>query len=522
MRRNILNKHSNSKYLVLVTGVLIVSSIWWEKTSYLAFIALVPYLLFLKHVYWCKKSHKVLLSTWLIGVFYGLASMSWLLTADTRAWTSLEGSGLRVFVFISWMIAGLTLSAGFLMLGAVTNYLLERATKFYIVLISFVLAWPLCEYIGSLFFSIVFYGKGGSLGPYYNFGNLGLMTTSTPLVYAGRLVGLFGLSLMVILCNVLIFLLIQKKYKYSIFLIICLTALSITGYRLYDENSNKHIRALSLQVAKQDVQGFDKVRTFIQNQNPQVDIAVLPEYFGPLETLNESNFNLAKNLLAPNGLAIYSKKFSNSDKTYNQLTYKNQQLQTVSSQNKSFIVPIGEYLPWITTTTLHLSGNDRTISDYNDTIRITKSEQKEQTVSGNYFRIGGMACSGILAPVLYSKMVNSGANILTNSASLDEFRDSKNFYSQTLHFAKVQAVVHNRTFVQSAQSGYGLIIDPNGNVQYMGKWHQTDISVKDVVLRTKITIYDRIGDWILIFSLLMLGGILSILRNKTIDIKHKK
>src|SRR5690606_31808727 len=57
-------------------------------------------------------------------------------------------------------------------------------------------AWVVSEWLRSVAFSLFLYGNGASIGDFWNFGSLGLALIDTPLGYASRVAGMYGLSLL--------------------------------------------------------------------------------------------------------------------------------------------------------------------------------------------------------------------------------------------------------------------------------------------------------------------------------------
>ena len=87
----------------------------------------------------------------------------------------------------------------------------------------------------------------------------------------------------------------------------------------------------------------------------------------------------------------------------------------VARHEKQFLIPVGEYMPYIIATLLRVTGQSQALEINESTQTIKRGEHKEPTVNVGGRSIGALACSAAIAPELYRSMVAQGAEVLTLS-----------------------------------------------------------------------------------------------------------
>ena len=107
--------------------------------------------------------------------------------------------------------------------------------------------------------------------------------------------------------------------------------------------------------------------------------------------------------------------------------------------------------------------------------------------------VGAAACSSIISTEDYRSLVNQGATVLTNSASLDIFNGSRLFNWQHRGLAKFMAVANARPLLQSSNNWPAFALDQNGNqlaqIQPVGSTQVT------ITTNNKKTPYTLLGEW---------------------------
>lgn len=496
-----------------VSALLLAMPFLNDRFAPLSFVALLPYIWFLVNAQH-KKKPRLVLSTWLMGLFFCLQVVGWLIAAETHAWTQLNGLQLRAIIFVLWLVFGLGLSLGFLILGWLLNWFRTRVSTMVWLAAVLPAAWLVCEFGRSWLFSILMYGPGASIGAFWNFGSLGLSVSSTPLVYASRLVGLFGVSALVVVVNVAIWLITTRRWRAAtVGLAIC-AILSGLGWGLY-RPASPTVRVATVQLGSSDTdygQGLANVigQTKAFDHQP-ADILVMPEYADFFESGSaDLDQAIAKQVFGGRrqGLVLYSRNgpMKNGLQT-NQIVATKPDGTVVLAQLKSFLVPTGEYLPWIIDGGLRLTAQRSIVDYFRGSIQVAKADHPEQVIRAPSVTIGALACSGVLAPQLYRSLVNQGAQILTNSASLNEFQHAGFYQLQARQLARLQAVAHNRALVQAARGGLSFIVSGQGRFVYDSHDQGLAIGAANVPINSSRTLYDLAGDWVVLVAAVGLVGL---------------
>lgn len=508
--------------LSILAGTALSLPFWHYQMGWLVLVACLPFFYLLLQLSNQKDNSKAKIGyIWLSGFTFLLLVTFWLLQTQPERWAGLTNwwaTGMLVIVYL--LFAGI-LSLGFLLFGIGWVYLRLALNQKRIFLLLPAL-WVTCEWARSWMFSIISIGPNTALGAHWNFGTLGFATSVTPIVFLGRLVGLFGLSFAIVAISICIFWLLQKRWKLPLLILVSIGLFTILGWALYRIPSGKAVDVAALQLGtNQDLQigsiGYHaKLNQLVKPGG--ADVLIMPEYseiFNEQSLDNDKTFatQMMSNLQAP---IITSVQRSNNDKNYNTLTvYKPN--GTITYQNdKQFLIPIGEAMPYAISLPLKALGQGSSIK-----IReVSRGLNSANAYIVDGLTIGSQACSGAISPELYRELVNGGAQILTNSASLSIFADAKSYHQQAQQMARFMAVANARPFVQATDGSYSFIIDNNGN--WLAKSGQKDIELlqQKVYLNSHRTLYSIIGEWAVIASMVILAGqMIHIVHNKNLTKK---
>ncbi len=498
--------HKQYRWLPFISSVLIIVAFAHHQLSAVVFIALVPYLFFLKQEFASKHPH-IIVRTWLMGLFACLGVTGWLAAADTGGWLQIHGTALTVASFGVWLLLGASLSAGFVLFAYLIKGFQAKQPFFWLSLITVPAAWVVAEFCRSLFTSFIASGPGGSLGPNFNFANFGYAGSATFVGFAARLVGLYGVSLLVVLVNVSLFWALQKRYKPLLVVGALVMLLAAVGFYWPSHGSDISIGVVRL--SADDEYYYDRLAGALQNRSPNqpLDVLVLPEYSEYLEnSVPQQQKAIASAAFGSRaGTVVYSRRGDRQrGHATNQVVVSDQAGRITSTQDKSFLIPSGEYLPWVISGVLKVTGQSELTSYFDKEVAVAKSDVAESPVEANGVVYGILACSGAITPNRYQTLTKQGASILINTASLNQFRNAKLYHQQAKQFARFQAVANNRPFAQSAKGGNSYVVDQNG--RFVVTAASTDMvasaSVRSNSLKTP---YSLFGEWVVLVSLLVLA-----------------
>lgn len=481
-------------------GLLLSIPFWRAQYGWLVIPCAVGYLLWLNR----KPSTKQI---WLSGAAFFAVVVNWLY--HIHATELIPNNFLAIiFLALTFSIVVGSLSIGFLLFGYGYNKL-KIDLKQPRALLLVPALWALSEWARSILFSIVGMGPGGSLGPHWNFGSLAFAASVTPLGYAGRVVGQFGLSALIILISLGILFLMRKQWKWGSIALFVPIAICTTGWLLSSTPSGSTLRVGVLQLDDSSYSDYGYQRDLgplMSSHGPSdpLDVLVLPEYsyiFTNKEYQQAEVSALAK-VTTDKSLIITSRTGEADQGHKNLVTFYRPDGQIEAEQQKQFLIPAGEYIPYFYEWILVLSGNTSVIGQHQAKNTVTASDQVATPVVYESDKIGSLACSGAIAPDFYRKLTSSGATILTNSAALSTMGLSSGYYAQARQMASFIAVATARPFVQSARGAQVFMLDSNGEVIAESDKPGVHYIEGEVTTNTTKTPYSYMGD----LGILLLAG----------------
>ncbi len=484
--------------------------------GWFGFVALLPLLFTLEwlgSVAW-KRWQKVALLYGIGLVFFGVI-VQWMY--HIHATDLIADSVLRmVFIILSFFLVASSLALGFIVFGQL-YFRLKVSLQSGWAFVVLPAAWIVGEYARSILFSVMWLGPGGTVGPHWNFGNLSFAASATPLVYAARLLGMFGLSAAVVLVNLCIYMILKRRYAWQALL--CVLGVMIiagSGFFLY----SKSIDAKTVKVGVVHLQsdadtGYEAevTRSMASQRLTRENVLILPEYSHFYEPDNASSVlaiqkTIAKTALGldtSNGVIITSQLGQGEFEGGNGVIYVRQNGHIISTQYKRFLIPAGEYVPYVFQVILKLSGNGGVVSAHQTKKTIIASKKSEHFVAVDGVRYGAMACSGVISPELYRQITKSGAEVLTNSASLSSMGIDKLYFQEAKQMARFQAVANARDFVQSARGGQSYAITKDGEFSAQTSGDKTQYLQATIATNARRTLYSIVGEWALALAIVALG-----------------
>jgi apolipoprotein N-acyltransferase len=318
------------------------------------------------------------------------------------------------------------------------------------------------ELARSYLFAIMAYGPHGKLSPNFNWGSISVPASGTPLVFATRMVGFFGLTFLVLVINICIYSLVTRYYRgrsiAALCIVFCLTYISWSA--------GVHVKTPELTVVAVGVGPTQGLKDWDQASWPAqgTDLLVLPEYS---EILKNPQYKEIMNRLSDTGLAVTTIRDKGSPEGTNRLIYINKKGDIVNYQDKTFLIPTGEYLPYSLQASFKLIGKQKSIQDFKYTQQQTNGKIDEYPFSGGSFRVGALACSGVSALNEYKRLSSEDADILVNSASLSFLAPHSHYHVYARNMARYHAVSNNKPFVQASRSGETYRISNQGEITYL-------------------------------------------------------
>ena len=374
----------------------------------------------------------------------------------------------------------------------------------WLVPIKLVMWWAATEFFVAWAVSIIWYGTGARVDNILPFTSLSHFGIWTPLGYIARFVGIYGLS------GVLFMLLVlsikkdlRKLFISSVTIVFAMTVVAWAAYRA--PNGPKVPVIIASEMNAHDV--FSN-----PSQLKEGSLVVLPEYgFNDID--DEKISTLLNTQKTDQKVHFIGSRFVyDGDRVKNQLVAGDSQNGYAYKIDKSRLIPMGEYLPYVTVGLFKLIGAQHTLDYFKNTRQIVKADgaPQEMLLQLGEAQVGAGVCSSIIAPEDYRELTKHGANILTNSAYLGIFNGSKLYGWHQRSMAKLMATANARTFVQSASSGPSFGYDQNGKLLF----NEEGMRIKEVSaqLHSRRTPYTFLGEYLSFVGLVWM--IMSCIKSK--------
>lgn len=503
--------------LITICGVILSLPFLNYYLGWFSFLALVPFFWYLNGLQKRNLSAKqFVLRIWAIGFVFFLITISWIF--NIRATDLIADPWLRwLFLSLTLIIIVAVYSSGFLIFAIVIKrFKINLKDPKSFLLIPAI--WIVCEFLRSFIFSLVWAGKGATYGDFWNFGNFGFAASVTPMAYGGRIVGFYGISFLVVLLNLAIYqLLFGKLKKQAIICLILAVLVPALGFILWRGDKSKNSVKAGLTFLESDftIQGDyrdDLIYEIKKLNTDKTEILIMPEYSDIFSENDDSGkdkeltgifTNKNKNLNIITSVSLES----DTGRTNSVVLY-NEKGELLEYQDKQFLIPGGEYVPYLYQAILIASGNSSFVIAHQQDKTLLKGSKPAEPIEIRGVKYGVLACSGAIAPQYYQGLTKNGAEALVNSASIASMGLDGFYYEQSKQMARFIAVANNKQFVQSSRGGQSYVISKDGKFELQSKGTKTQYFNIDIQPNSSKTIYSTFGEWFLAFTTLSLGGYL--------------
>ncbi len=438
-----------------------------------------------------------------MGFAYFTGVISWMFTIKTAEIA--QGFAVKLVALSAGVIMISSFALGFVLFVWMMRRLQVKLTDSRALWLVPML-WVVSEYLRAIIFSIVSLGPDGRIGPYWTFGHVGYYLAATPLAFIARFGGLYLLSFTVVCLGVAIYQSWKSRRAWPLLpVLVVILGVAALGYVSYANPIGKSITVGAVRYANREgptTESQQDYQIFASAPRHQLDVLVLPEYSHFFESTVDQDRAIIQPLMKqPDSPVIHSAREATEGLGHNMLTFHTAEGRVINQQKKWFVVPAGEYVPYIYQVVLAYAGQERLLLNFNAQKSVNRGEQIERPVSIGGVRYGSHACSGVIAPDFYNQLAQQGSDIFTNSAALDTMGISPLFHLEALQMNRLAAIAHAKPFVQSAKGGPTYILDYNGAVIRYSSASEGALIVADVQTHGGKTLYGWLGDWIVYVSL---------------------
>ena len=516
LRKNLigfLNAERHPFAVSVAGGVVLGASflsplLWW-----LSLVALVP-LFSLVHSP-AFSPRKIFWYGWVYGFsFIGTVHL-WIWQTLPLSWTgALSPSWGIALAFLCWFSVSLAQSF-FIACFSVVASRIRQHSQFHTIFAVAAL-WVLLEYARMWGIAIFTWGEGSVLSPHYSVGFLGYALAPHDLLRElASIGGVYLLSFTVVCINGLVWALAVNRsgrgtaftVALMVFILATTPARALWGKSVEDGavnirsalfHTNFTVTTLNtpLEMRAEKLKTHWSLLYELNNSGEKPAIVVVPETGRFLSTLK--NAGALDSLVSESGLSetlfVDSSRAEDGATAKEEIWYFTPKQGTPLVQEKYFLIPFGEYLPYYYSLPLRIL-NQRQFSDFAQHRNYRAGGEKIlRNVTG--VPAGARACSEILSPSLYSDSTLAGAKILVNVASHGVFHNSKIMHYQALSIARIRAVENNRYLLRASNLSPAFVIDNHGRIVNQSAWGDTGVLFSSVYLIDEHSPYNKLRQWI--------------------------
>jgi len=497
--------------------------------GYLVWISLIPLFCFISLK---STTHKrAFIGGTITGAIFLGAVLKWLFDTAPFEWLGVKSENSLVLTFFIFLVLWFIQA---IFLGLFTGAFSWIAKKTFVskfgnslwVLLIVPSIWIIFEYLKIWGFNILWLGKETLFGAHWTFSNMAYaLHSNSALIQIADIGGIYLVEFLIILINTFLFFIVYNlknknfhKKLLTATIIVILIMVFWRGYGIYKLKSienGSQIKIALLQtnfVSSNDFNAYNRMDVFDvikkifqdpKNFKEKPDLVIAPEGFGIISMSGSKEIAkyILKDFWKPGQIFLENQKIvDENEKVKSRLLYYDlDQEKPIAFYDKMFLMPNGDYLPYITKLFLNIYSFDLDL-------RGKFFERGEypyvaKTQKGN---LGGSICTGFLSLSMNRKMTNDGAEILISVSSDAPFHGSKTLLNQNLAISQFRAVENNRYFAQATNMGYSFLINSRGQIINISEKFGNEILFPEAKLIDKKTIYTQFGDWIMVFAIIIL------------------
>jgi apolipoprotein N-acyltransferase len=481
-----MSNRQNSVWLLffkaVINGLLFAVPFIWDQVFFLIFFAFVQLFLTLNKLEFAK--HQLAYSFMLVVVWHSI-TMHWVHFNDFPWWVGL------IAIFISCLV---TFSALFIYCCCINRLAIKRDYKYFL----FILAWIFIEWL-SFEWELAF--------PFHVLGYY--LGDAAPLIYWYQYTGVLGGSLWILLVNIAIIKLLDKKAakisKWG-YLLLAIVPLGVSA-KLYfsPTNTNRSEKILVVATKKEENHKNTVFRDAFYRVSAAIDkdvfLVVCPEsscYLPASSFPHNFYFSTIKRTFkqqAPRAGIIFGATTQDikggpsfSNKGLFNMAIHCDTSGLVAFRNKTQLAPFGEFIPY-----------EKFFGKIFDIKKIVPNPLIYKSEYDNIFTIHNIQILPLICYELYfssyiAEYLRKGDIGLIAAISDDNCIYEPVFGQQLVRMSRTQAVSFHKSVVKSTNHGISLIISPKGEIMARSGFNTSEIIGAEVPINNKLTLYGKYGD----------------------------
>ena len=414
---------------------------------------------------------------WLVWFVKSLVFGSWLWAVYPLDWLGPVSSvGALVMIGIYWGTIAAALASGGVVLALLFS-VFRRFVSLWVMYVVFPLLWLVAELVGSIAYSVFLYGPGGSVNIKFSMGYVGyLLGQHGVLIQLASVYGVYGLSVASVALAVGGVWLYQQMYRYALYAAGIAVLLS-SSISVAAPNTSKHTYDIAVVDTQLPYELTTAELTATQSDILAASRELTPDYviFPEDHRLFDQSKDeaLLQAMLAftyhdQEAVIVDSGRVDRDTGSYLQAAIYDGVEKKLYQSQKSYLVPQGEYLPYVYAWMFTLVGQAESAVVLNERLSYNVGEQTSQSHYGTripavLFCFEVFDPSGVRTAVAErSTTVPFVAHVLSHAW----INNSQIFEQQLQTMLQVQAIWNDVYIVSAANHAVGYTVTPTGGIWY--------------------------------------------------------
>ncbi len=407
-------------------------------------------------------------------------SLVWFWSVYPIEWIGIDLGYIQlILIFFWWSTAALWLgSAGIVF--AIGCRLLQKHTSLVVTYLSIPFLWIASEMFGSLIFSIITIGPGGSVTTAFSFGYVGYLLAAHPLlIQAAQIAGVYSLGVLMVAISVMVLYVLSLKLNKG-YIVALLVLVFITSFiSLPDSSPTKD--PYTVAVVDTDFK-LDQLRTSTGREQAQAQLEfavqtalgmepnyiVLPEDSRYFDQQSKPSLVAAQFAFRSGGaetVIVDSGRADDDEKAVIQSFVYNGQESIIDQSHKRYLVPQGEFMPTLYMKVLKLFGRDEVVDQFAKTVAFAVGSNIDQ--SGHADSSPGMLfCFESVSPWGVRTVLSERGSVpfIAHPVSHAWFNEPYSLWSQLTSMLRVQAIWNQQYIVSAGNGVSSQVFTPTGEV----------------------------------------------------------
>lgn len=459
----------------VVAGVLLGGSLLHPVLWPLVFVGMVLTLLCIGRA---NSARQAMVLGLIVGALKMALALVWFWSAYPLTWLGLESVGIQILVIcLYWIPAALTLGSGGAFFAYIYfTYIKALDTLFvYLCLTGFV--WAVSEAFGALIFSLYTLGPGSTLTTAFSFGHTGYALAQYDILLSlFSFLGVYGLSFIVGLIGAGVYMMYAKNIRKREWVVLLIIISGFIPLELPIASSDIQVALIETHFPLGGISGEVGFEDRKQSLTDAIDAAItaqtqyilLPEdsrfttYFLSPETTLEYLQSISDHPI----VLIDSTRYEDEGNTVLRAYVYDTQAGEVYSFDKQYLVPQGEYIPYIYKGLLDLiRPAGRTLTSLSDTTYRPGISQTTlalpQTIPAVLFCFEGVSPLGVHTAIKNRSDIPFVAHIVSHAWFN---REPQLLWNQLAAMLRTQARMNGVPILQASNEAPLAVYLPSGQI----------------------------------------------------------